>query len=234
MKRVVVYYDTLFELLQNLLYGEREVDTLIICSTEKQFLEQLIESVSAHQLEQATAFEKAALDDHSQQDQPHPLLVPTLQLLSKSKRTKLAFCPTIDTLRAFLSGFAAQSWGTPDRSRTLLIQDLILLHHGTSEFSVQGLMRSLALGVETAARNHMDLHLCECKDVYDLSNPDRGPTLWDAEIPLLSGSVRLRGENTGWSQRVISVRSIAGRWFKFEKEQRQEDVESNGDEEMLV
>lgn len=234
MKRVVVYHDTALQLLQDRPHFQYQSTTLIICSTKTQFLEQLIPFLSAQQPAHAVASgESAEAVEIYENGRPHSLLDPTLQLISRSKAIKLAFCPTIDTLRAYLSTFTARHQAKSSPRASLLILDLILLHHGTSEFSVQGLMRSLASAVEAAARNHVDLEICECRDVHDRQNPGRGPRLWDAQVPLVSGSVRLRGEDVGWSGRMVPVKSIAGRWFEFEKE-RSRDEEVNEDEEMLL
>lgn len=239
MKRVVTHHDTVQQLLQELLkersHRSHETRALIICSTKQQFLEQLIPVFSAHQPAQAVApGERDQAEETSESLQTHPLLDPTLRLISISKAVRLAFCPTINTLRAYLSTFTALASTEPHPRSSLLILDLILLHHATSEFCVQGLMRSLASAVEAAARNCMDLQLCECKDVHDIQNPACGPKLWDAQVPLLSGSVRLRGEHIGWAGRMISVRSIAGRYFEFERREAPRDEEVNEDEEMLV
>lgn len=235
MKRVVVYYDTAPELLEDQLRAQHGNTTLIICSSKKQFLQQLSPFLSVHQPTQAAACEEdTEPEDTHQNQQPHLLLEPTLQLMSISKATKLAFCPTINTLRAYLSSLRILDHTKSAPPASLMIVDLILLHHATSEFSMQGLMRSLASAVEAAARNKADLRLCECRDVHDLENPDRGARLWDAQVPLLSGSVRLRDEDAGWSGRLISVRAIAGRWFEFEKMEEPKDDRASEDEEMLV
>ncbi len=86
MKRAVIYYDT----------------------APEQFLEQLVPFLSVNQPVQAAALgESGEAEESSENIPPHPLLNPTLQLISMSKATKLAFCPTIDTLRAYLSNFVA-------------------------------------------------------------------------------------------------------------------------------
>lgn len=226
MNRLVINQDNPLKLLQEILHTQRGYTTVIICSTKRQYLKQLLLSISAHQPARA-----AALDHNIE---PHPLLIPTLQLLSNSKAVRLAFCPTFNTLRAYLSSFTAAEQAKPNRRDLVLIIDLVSVHHATSEFSAQGLMCSFASAVEAAARNGMDLHLCECNDILDLQNPDRGPRLWDAQVPLLSGSVRMRGDDAAWSRRVVSVRSIAGRWFEFEEKEKPRDEQAEEDEEMLV
>lgn len=235
MKPLVIYRATVQHLLRDLLHVEDGSTILIICSTKQQFLEQLIPFLTAYQPTPALTFgQRAEAEQTSESVQPHPFLDLTLELISKSKAVRLAFCPTINTLRAHLSNLKTHDIARPNAGPSLLILDLIFLHHATSEFSVQGLMRSLASAVEAAARNHLDLQICECKDINDLDNPDRGPRLWDAQVPLLSGSVRLRGEDSGWSGRTVPVRCIAGRWFGFEKEDQLEDEEADEDEAMLV
>lgn len=241
MKPFIIYRDTVQHLLHELLHAEHGSTTLIICSTRKRFLEQLLPVLTAHQPTTAlTSSQRPRAEQTSENVQPHPFLDQTLELISKSKAVRLAFCPTINTLRAYLSSLKTHGTARPNAGPSLLILDLIFLHHGTSNFSVQGLMRSLASAVEAAARNYLDLQLCECKDINDLGNPDRGPRLWDAQVPLLSGSVKLRGEDSGWSGRTVSVKCIVGRWFEFEKKDQLEDVEADeadrGDEagEMLI
>jgi hypothetical protein len=238
MKRVIVHHDTVLELLQDKLRSQHGTTTIIICSTKKQFLEQLIPILSAYRPAQSATLNdsvdseaEAEAEKRQESVHPHPLLNPTLHMIATSRAIRLEFCSTINTLRAYLSIFIARVEANPFPPASLLIVDLILLHYATSEFSVQGLMRSLASAVEAAARNHVDLQLCECMDIHDLQNPDRGTRLWDAQVPLLSGSVRLRGEDAGWSGRMVAVRSIAGRWFEFENKERPRDDEINDEGE---
>jgi hypothetical protein len=241
MKRVVVYHETVPDILQARLQLQlqHQDSTLVICSTKKQFLEQMIPFLSDHHPDHTAASEgRADAEEKHESERPHSFLDPTLQLISRSKTIKLAFCPTIDTLRAYLSTFNVtatdQAKAKSSPRAWLLIVDLILLHHGTSEFSVQGLMRSLASAVESAARNHVDLQLCECRDIHDLQNPDRGPRLWDVQVPLLSGSVRLSGEDAGWAERMVAVRTIAGRWLEFDNRERARVREVSEDADMLL
>lgn len=82
----------------------------------------------------------------------------------------------------------------------------------------------------------MDLRLVECKNFHDLDDPNRGYSLWDTQVPLLSGSVRLGGNGADWAGRAISVKMIASRWFEFEERTSQiarVDLQAE-DEEMLV
>ena len=115
----------------------------------------------------------------------------------------------------------------------MLILKLIQLHHSTSEFSAQGLSRTLACAVSAAARSNVThLRIVECNDLHDPSNPHDGARIWNEQVPLLSCSIRIGGEGASWAGRAISVRHIAARWFKFEKSR--EITVNESDEEMLV
>ena len=104
--------------------------------------------------------------------------------------------------------------------RQLLVLDMLALHHGTLEFTLQGLSRTLATAVSAAHRSHSDLTVIECQDIHDPTNPNRGTRLWDAQVPLLSGSVKIRLEGSRWAGRAMTIRKIASRWFTFEKIKR--------------
>jgi hypothetical protein len=234
MKSRVIRRDTALHILQEILKNETHSTTLIVCSNRWNSVEQLIPSLIQEPATLNAAGDNIDENEFLANAHTHPLLVPTLQLIANSKRVKLVFCPSIDSLRAFMSTLTASVQAKSHPRASLVVVDLILLHHGTSEFSVQGLMRSLSSAVESAARSQMDLQLCECKDTFDLQNPDRGPKLWDAQAPLLSGSVKLRSEDAGWSRKMVSVRTIASRWFEFERQQERREHEPSQDEEMLV
>ena len=82
----------------------------------------------------------------------------------------------------------------------------------------------------------MNLRLVECKDFHGVHDSTRGYDLWSAQVPLLSGSVRLGGDGVNWAGRAISVRKIAGRWLRFEEKRPEAARDEVGaeDEEMLV
>lgn len=234
MGPLILYHDTVREVLQDQLLSLHGTCTLLICSTKRQFLAQLIPIISPHQPVQTAASEEhGEIGGTYESIRPHPILEATLQLISISKRIRFVFCSTIDTLRAYLATVAPPDPLSLHPQRTLLILDLILLHHATSEFSVQGLMRSLSSAVELAARNNIRLQLCECKDVHDFQNSNRGPGLWDAQVPLISRPEKLRGEEAGWGERTVSVRSIAGRWFDFEEGRARGGEADEGKEKRL-
>ena len=245
MKATITNFEYATDLLEHLIDSHANLTTLAICSTRKDFLTQIAPIILTPRPQEIPPSQESFIDDDptpKSNPLPHRLLIPTLQLLARSRTIKLVYCPSIDTLRAYLSSYAApvvapvvgpESTGSVSSSKPLLaILDLVLLHHATSEFSVQGLMRTFASAVETANRNSMDLLLCECKDIHDPTNPSRGLRLWDTDVPLLSGSVRLGSGGSSFAGRMVSVRRVAGRWFSFEKSRR--NREEPDDEEMLI
>lgn len=229
------------EVLESLVnHGSPQGTTLVICSTRNAFLRQIAPTLLAPQAQEIPASQESLDEDEEPQDLlPHRFLIPTLGLLAATRAVKIAFCPTVKSLRAWLSTYIV-STGTSfahdiDARRTLIVLDLVLLHRDTSEFSVQGLSRTLACAVEVAARNGMDLQLVECKDFHDVHDSPRGYALWAAQVPLLSGSVRLGGDGVNWAGRAISIRTVASRWFRFEERpEAARDILEAEDEEMLV
>jgi hypothetical protein len=230
------------ELLESLVDDDTpQGTTLVICSTRKAFLHQIAPTLLTPQVQEIPASQESLEEDVvSTAPLPHRFLVPTLGLLASTRALKTAFCPTVKSLRAWLSTYTASTETslTPDNdaSRNLIVVDLILLHSDTLEFSVQGLSRTLACVIEAAARNRVHPRLVECKDFHHEHDSARGYALWGAQVPLLSGSVRLGGDGVNWAGRAISVKTIASRWFRFE--QKRPDVakgtDEAEDEEMLV
>lgn len=146
----------------------------------------------------------------------HGFSVPALQLLAVSQHITLIYCPTIPSLRARLSTMIGSQEHVTSASHRLVIVDLLALHHGTSEFTLQGLSRTLAAAVSAASAVSADLNLVECKDVRDPTHPGRGSRLWEHQVPLLSGSVKIGLEGSRWAGRALTIKKIASRWFQFE------------------
>ncbi len=215
-------------LLEDLVNTQSTSDStiLVVCWAHKIFFSQLLAQILQDDSDSDT--QEVAMSGGREEedrevksrrtDEPskHVFLTPTLKLLASSKHIEIIFCPTVPTLRARLASSTATNdlygSGTP----RLVILDLLALHHGTSEFTLQGLSRTFASAVSAAHWTHSNLTLVECKDVKDPSNPHRGPRLWNQEIPLLSRSIKLGQEGAGWAGRSLTIRKIAGRWFTFE------------------
>lgn len=176
---------------------------VVVCHTKECFLDNISTSVRSSSGGASESFQ---------------LFTKSIGLLSKSSQIKVIFCPTLEHLRAYLSvlqstndlieGISAE--GQPMSRPLVAILDLLALHLPTTEFSAQGLSRTLATAAEVTTREGMDLVLCECQNATDTPDADSGDTLWNAEVPLLNTSVRIGG-------RTVSVRRVAERWFEFDE-----------------
>ncbi|KAJ4366023.1 hypothetical protein N0V95_000249 [Ascochyta clinopodiicola] len=202
--------------------------TLVICSDKNVFLDDLAQSLK-HQ--QATTHQ----DSNLQQ-----LLTPTLHNLSTTRHVKLAFCPSVQALLAYLTAYdrpgyvhAEESEG---RDRLVLVNPLAL-HKPTPSFSAQGLSRTFAAAVETALRTGAMLHLVECEGRRDSHGDDLNEDVamldgdeesraateeqspWDQDISILNVSARRFGSGAGeraWAGRTVKAKRIAARWFQFQ------------------
>jgi hypothetical protein len=228
MPVVSARYEYSLELLESIVHqgSKPGPTTLLVCGDRKDFFSGLIRqtvnqdsSEDSRNIIAAPYTEYEQPDDTRQIQAKHTFLTPTLSLLAASKNIRLAFCPTVPVLRAYLSTCRPSSGSLEDKSE-LLVLDLLALHHGTSEFTVQGLMRTFATLVSTSHQTGRSLTLVECKEVDDSSNPARGPALWDAQVPLLSGSIKIGQEGARWAGRSLTIRKVAARWFTFENTPR--------------
>ncbi|KAJ5159923.1 uncharacterized protein N7482_006927 [Penicillium canariense] len=204
--RAVAFCGLVTDLLQQLLDASAET-RLIVCGTRTEFLVQLSAAIQLQRADPNYVLR-------------HDLLTKTIGLLANASTIKLTFCPSLESLRAYLSVLVpdnAVSRGTesPQGNAMLAILDMVALHGTTTEFSAQGLSRTFAASVESASRAKMDLMLCECTNAVNTTSADWGAKLWDTQVPLLNGSVRLRGEEGSWGGRGVSVKQVAQRWFQF-------------------
>ena len=204
--------DLVSDLLQQLLEGNSDTH-LIVCATRSEFMVQLTAAIRSRRVDPDTA-------------RSHDLLTKTIGLLARSSKIQLAFCPSLESLRAYLAVFdpavgAATGNKTLSHDRQLLVVlDMMALHMTTSEFSAQGLSRTLASAVEASSRVGMDLRLYECMDALDSSSAARGRKLWDANVPILNGSVRMRMDQSTLGGRGVTVRRVAERWLEFDQNHR--------------
>ena len=198
------------ELLESLSKGQQPPTNLIICSTREEFLNQLLLQVEDRQ--ESVQDDSACRDDIAQTAVP-TLLVPTLALLSACNNINLVYCSSLPVLRAYLSSYASTQLSL--KNYQLIILDLIALHHATSEYNLQGLSRTLATAASAAHQVNAEVTLVECMDIADPANPHRGLRLWGAEVPLLSGSIKIGQEGARWAGNAMCIRKIASRWFTF-------------------
>lgn len=220
MNTILLKYKHAVEILQDLVDAHSPTPTdLIICSSRTEFLGQIIAGLHDEPVDpQAEADSKSP---ETAPDTPltptHPFLKPTLNRLSASQNVKLVFCPTVSVLRGHLSSYLVElSRLHPAGQPRLVIVNSLALHHGSSEFTVQGISQTFATMVATGARARRHVQLIECMDTQDSNSTDHGPQLWNKEVPLLSSSIKIGEGGARWGLRTVPVARIASRWFTFE------------------
>ena len=200
--------------------------TLVICSSREAFLAELQTSIQPAPPESPSASPSNGLPIPL-----HPLLIPTIHLIARSRSVSLAFAPTLPHLRAYLATHEAP-FSTDSSSSTLLkprsrvpllaIWALARLHRSTAEHSAQGLSRTVAVAVETARLASQRLVLAEPRRTEDGNDNDDAESsdevledAWKEHVPLLSGSVRFGGDERAWAGKTIEVGRIIARWCRF-------------------
>jgi hypothetical protein len=172
---------------------------LIICSTQPHFLQQL----------------SLELDSN------HPLLSPTLDLLARSSAITTAFCPTVQTLLAYLAAFPVPVTDdiTPNNSTIALVFPLSV-HVDTAAYSAQGLSRMFASMVEASVRSHSQFLIIEPVTVAHADDENSEETEpkdpWEKHVSILNTTTsKFRIEQRGWVGRTVSARTVAERWCVF-------------------
>lgn len=233
MKRTATTCSSGLELLERLVKDQTlsGPTTLLVCSTKEDFLHDI--ALSILQGPPATDSRSSQdvgskLDDPQARNGPfvHSFLKPTLGLLSRANSIYAIFCASVPSLRAYLATLgepqSLSSETSPaaafrDPIRNLVVYNLVHLHLDTSQFSAQGLSRTLAAVV--SASSHLEIERFELVEGMDPATPSRvATTIWDATVPLLSQSVKIgggKGNVQQWTGREIMVRDVARRWFDF-------------------
>ena len=210
-----------------LLRPRTSLNTLVICSTQDQFLQDLL---SECQTEEATM---RASGDASLSHEQHPLLVPTIHLLATSRNIKVIFAPTLPHLRAYLAIHEASenledvkiAYEKPGTTpQFLAILNALQLHQLSGELSAQGLSRTFAAAVDAAARTKVQLIIADVRsqedtDLDGMETENHGPPNdpWSQQVPLLNGSVRFGSNQRLWAGRTVEARQVARRWSRFIK-----------------
>lgn len=205
---------------------------IVVCSAKQAFMDQLLAAC----LESPKLTPDPATDPHHTESTPtgtHRLLQqPSLRMLASSQRIKLAFCPDVVHLRAYLSTFKASR----EDENLLAILNPVELHRPTSAFSAQGLNRTFSLAVEAALRAGSRLLIGECaspgrntpQTVMETGVAAAGAALdeapplatsdpWEEEVSILNVTTKsFSAGGRGWVGRTVKIRRVAGRWCTFE------------------
>lgn len=197
--------DYVTDFLRRILYhNEAYLTTILVCSTREHFLEQLVAAILS------------PAEGNAASEGPQ-FLTKTIGLLSQSSKIKLVFCPSLENLRAYISVLSMASTKPQSNRRPLLgVLNPLALHRSTSEFSAQGLSRTLAAAVEVTARQGVNLVLCECLDAMD---GEREP-LWSVQVPLLNQTARIGADESTGRGGNVTVKRVVQRWFEFEEDNR--------------
>ncbi|KIX08301.1 uncharacterized protein Z518_02957 [Rhinocladiella mackenziei CBS 650.93] len=254
MNYITTQYAHALELLEDLVKQDPPVQTdLVVCSTKEEFLTQILPLLHAQSDELRQPSRHPEDGDGSETDETRPsgaghiFLAQPLHLLHASRFIKLVFTPTITALHGYLAVHKpkpASFYPTSSSSDgQLVILNLLNLHHGTSEFTLQGLSQTFATAVSAAHRTNQQLRLVECRDISDPSNPNRGSALWRAEVPLLNASIKIGDGGAAWGRRTISAMKVASRWFnvqrRIQRDKESEDISycheiADSEDEMLI
>lgn len=215
---------------------------LVICSSQESFLEYLATSLRQSCGEPAT-------------DELERLLAPSLHNLFTSRHVRLAFCPSVQALLAYLTAYghtAAEPIAeTKSKERVVLVNPLAL-HAPTPSFSAQGLSRCFATAADAALNTGVQLHIVECEGNYDTSaapaeedveidteHETRREAIigdpWEQEVSILNVSARRFGSGSSgkaWAGRTVKVKRIASRWFHFDQLEKHQAHSSQGRNEM--
>ncbi|KAM0803131.1 hypothetical protein BDR22DRAFT_887003 [Usnea florida] len=214
------------EFINFILRNHATPTTLVICSTREDFLQQLQASIN---YTHATDPSADPSESDSTQTILHPLLIPTIHLISKSRSIDLAFAPTLPHLRAYVATYTTTADPEPAPSTftnpgsqypMLAVWGLANLHRLTAEHSAQGLSRSLAAVVETAKLNGQRLVLAESIPLnaeVESVGTDSVDDPWKEQVPLLSGSVRFGGEDRMWAGKTVEAARVVAKWCRFVK-----------------
>lgn len=212
---------TCHEFIDHILYRHEHPSSVVVCSSREAFLDRLSSSLHTEAADSSTHIEEM-------EESSHPLLIPTIHQLATSKTVSMAFASSLPHLRAYLASYVPPRNPLDDstvlakpgqQSPLLAVYGLINLHRATTEYSVQGLSRSLAIAVETAETWSMRLLLIEDAVDWGPSSLESEPEAagitaidpWKERIPLLNSSV-LSSDDRLWTGRTVEVRAVIARW----------------------
>lgn len=222
--RMAISPMTCHEFIDYILRRHEHPSTVVVCSSREAFLDRLSRSLHTETADSPNHI------DETEESSP-PLLIPTIYQLATSKTVTMAFASSLPHLRAYLASYLPL--GSPLEDSALLpppgqpspllaVYGLINLHRATTEYSVQGLSRSLAITVEAADAWSMRLMLIEASEDWESSDLESGPEAtavtandpWKEQVPLLSSSV-LPSDERLRTGRTVEVRAVIAKWCSF-------------------
>ena len=213
------------EFIGYLLHRHEHPSTVVVCSSREMFLDRLSSSLHAESADPSTLPEE-------EEETFDPLLVPNINQLAASKTVSMAFASSLPHLRAYLASYLPPKKMLKESTLLaesgqqcplLVIYGLIDLHRATTDYSVQGLSRSLAIAVETAELSSMRLLLVEDSADWECSNLESGPEAaavtvndpWEEQVPFLNSSV-LSSRDRLDAGRTVEIGAVIAKWCDFQ------------------
>lgn len=218
------------ELLTYIIRRHEYPTTLIVCSSQAEFLDSLIADAQGS---------LPAAADGSQVPGLSSLLSSPLHQVAIARHIRTIFVPTVSHLRACLSVFDTKDSKVPPpptakasgRARTpplLIVYGFLALHRDTSEWSAQGISSTAANLVEAARRVGFRAVMVDppsvmlqAEDDTDVPGADKDDgrvrveteqATLSEEVPVLSASVR---DEADWTGRTVTLARVLGRWFRY-------------------
>ena len=224
---IALHFPTSVTFLEYVLQNHAAPSTVIICSSREAFLEDVLLSTQEYT-------DQATVETTGENDQQplHPLMVPTIHLLATSRTIDLAFTPTLPHLRAYLASqtLKVRENFEPTVGRvsgmqapTLAVFGFTDLHRPTSEFSAQGLSRTLSTAVEASLALRLKLLIADVPPAINDQDPmalnehedDGILDPWMEQVPILNNSIRSGGDQRIWAGRTIPIARVIGRWCRI-------------------
>lgn len=227
------------ELLTYIIRRHQYPTTLIVCSSQAEFLDSLLADAQ-NSLPVAAA-------DGSQVTGLSSLLSSPLYQVAIARHIRMIFVPTVSHLRACLSVFTTKDSKVPPppptttfgRARArplLLVYGFLALHRDTSEWSAQGISSTATGLVEAARRVGCRAVVVDSPQVVTRTEDDteaQGAGHDDGgaeseteqaglseEVPVLSASARRTGadlDDADWTGRTVTLARVLGRWFRYRR-----------------
>ncbi|TKX21939.1 hypothetical protein C1H76_5832 [Elsinoe australis] len=247
---IVLETTSLTTVLDALINNHSAPSTLIICSTKDDFISALSDAVALDSLpsqrrgtstnpidiDMTDADDSTNEEARHQKVAEHPLLQPTLHMLTSTSDLKLTFCPSTPHTLAYLSLLSVKAADTTRATATpvpiLAILNPIAQHEGTRSWSAQGLSKFFAAAASTAHDIGAKLVVAECRggtrpvpldedDLWAQVDAENGlrqeePSSWDEEVAITR--VKAKGvakRDLGWQGRMVKLRTVAEKWCRF-------------------
>ena len=210
-------FANILRFLDFLTHDRHESKFVILCTSRESFLQDVIASIDV-------------LEQQDDQDDElislmKCLLTPNLNNLGLIRGISVVFTPTLSHLRAYIATGMLRSMDAKEGSDPSLITiyGLLDLHVGTSEFSAQGLSRTMALAVDTIVTANARLLIAECDRKFeedyteDVSLPrhHNSTNPFAIEVPILNRVAGYGRDDMAWVGKTVSVGRVWGRWCRL-------------------